>query len=323
MYTLTATDPAGPVALTSKAALATIYLRATTAKQPGPSTAAGRVSPGRRSRPHAAGRTSTSPHCRPPASTPAATAPRGSPGRDPAGRFRGVGRPAGRDRWAGCGPVPGGRPGVLRLPAGPRVGCRDSLGRDAPGTAHRADRRRVDQCAGGPVAPAVPATAARRGRLRVLGGRGRGGGHRRGGVPARHTVRRGRRTRRPGWAIGVGALVFGLLHVPCTAGTCSRWTSRSGSCSACCGAGPVPRPRRQWRTSSRTCAAGSCVSRERHPSPTRARCQLPRPSAEDRFARRPLHSSRSANALARPARSPPAGAGAVRAATLLLCRRAC
>ena len=63
--------------------------------------------------------------------------------------------------------------------------------------------------------------------------------------------------------------------------------------------------------------------RERHPSPTRARCQLPRPSAEDRFPRRPLHSSRSANALARPARSPPAGAGAVRAATLLLCRRAC
>ena len=36
VYTLTATDPAGPVALTSKAALATIYLRATTAKQPGP-----------------------------------------------------------------------------------------------------------------------------------------------------------------------------------------------------------------------------------------------------------------------------------------------
>jgi len=36
VYTLTATDPAGPVALTSKAALATIYLRATTAEQPGP-----------------------------------------------------------------------------------------------------------------------------------------------------------------------------------------------------------------------------------------------------------------------------------------------
>jgi len=36
VYTLTLTDPAGPVALTPKAALATLYLRATTARQPGP-----------------------------------------------------------------------------------------------------------------------------------------------------------------------------------------------------------------------------------------------------------------------------------------------
>jgi len=36
VYTITVTDPAGPIALTPKAALATLYLRATTARQPGP-----------------------------------------------------------------------------------------------------------------------------------------------------------------------------------------------------------------------------------------------------------------------------------------------
>lgn len=35
-YLFTLTDPAGPVSLTPKAALATLYLRATTARQPGP-----------------------------------------------------------------------------------------------------------------------------------------------------------------------------------------------------------------------------------------------------------------------------------------------
>lgn len=36
VYRFTLTDPAGPVTLTAKAALATLYLRATTARQPGP-----------------------------------------------------------------------------------------------------------------------------------------------------------------------------------------------------------------------------------------------------------------------------------------------
>ncbi len=36
VYTVQATDPSGPVTVTSKAALATIYLRATTARQPAP-----------------------------------------------------------------------------------------------------------------------------------------------------------------------------------------------------------------------------------------------------------------------------------------------
>lgn len=36
VYLITLTDPAGPVSLTDQAALATVYLRATTARQPGP-----------------------------------------------------------------------------------------------------------------------------------------------------------------------------------------------------------------------------------------------------------------------------------------------
>lgn len=36
VYRVTATDPAGPVTITAKAALATLYLRATTGAQPGP-----------------------------------------------------------------------------------------------------------------------------------------------------------------------------------------------------------------------------------------------------------------------------------------------